>query len=133
MADMQFYLDTPALSIAFDRANGWLYVEWKGEHNEASARSGGQQVLRCLQSCSCTKVLNDNSQVTTNWEKAARWVGEYYYDQLAQRGVEYVAWVYPAHWAVRNSMDTAMKFVTRPQVVTFDDLATAYTWLKQIA
>ncbi|GAA3940819.1 hypothetical protein [Hymenobacter algoricola] len=133
MDELQHYIDTPGLCIAYDPANQWLYVEWKGEHDEASALRGGYEVLRCLQLRPCAKILNDNSQVTTNWEKAARWVGEYYYDQLAQRGVEYVAWVYPVHWAVRNSMDTAMKFVTRPLVVTFDDLATAYGWLQHVA
>jgi hypothetical protein len=125
-------VDTPGLSIAYDDANRWLYVEWKGEHSALSAQSGGLEVLRCLRLCPCTKLLNDNSQVTSNWEKAAQWVGEYYYDQLAQRGVQFVAWVYPAHWAVRNSMDSAMKYVTRPLVLTFDDLATAYSWLQQI-
>jgi len=133
MAELQLLVDTPALSIAHDSANEWLYVEWKGEHSEATALSGGFEVLRCLRLRPCVKILNDNSQVTSNWEKAAQWVGEYYYDQLAQLGVQYVAWVYPGHWAVRNSMDTAMKYVTRPLVVTFDDLATAYAWLQQLA
>ncbi|RYU83319.1 STAS/SEC14 domain-containing protein [Hymenobacter persicinus] len=132
MEELQALLDTAALSVFYDPLNHWLYVEWKGIHTEESAQSGGTQILRCLQQCPCDKVLSDNTQVTSNWEKAAQWVGEYYYEQLAQRGVQYVAWVYPAHWAVRNSMDTAMKFITRPQVVTFDDLASAYSWLQQI-
>jgi hypothetical protein len=132
MKELEALFDTPGLSIYYDSLNRWLYVEWKGEHNAASAQTGGYEVLRCLQRQACSKILNDNSQVTSNWEKAAQWVGEYYYPRLAQLGVQYVAWVYPAHWAVRKSMDTAMRYVTNPQVVTFDELATAYAWLQQL-
>ena len=126
-------LDTPGLTISFDAANHWLYVEWKGEHSATTAQTGGLEVIRCLGQYPCRKLLNDNSQVTSNWERGARWVGEHYYPELARLGVAYVAWVYPAHWAVRKSMDTAMRFVTAPLVVTFDELATAYAWLQQVS
>ncbi|GAA4010555.1 hypothetical protein GCM10022408_23600 [Hymenobacter fastidiosus] len=128
MAELQSLVDAPGLSIAYDPTNQWLYVEWKGEHSEASALSSGYEVIHCLSRQPCSKILNDNSQVTSDWERAAQWVGEYYYNQLAQLGVRYVAWVYPPHWAARTSMDTAMKYIVRPLVVTFDDLATAYAW-----
>ncbi|UOQ74848.1 STAS/SEC14 domain-containing protein [Hymenobacter cellulosilyticus] len=127
---MEILYDTPSLSISYDELNQWLYVEWKGQHNEVSAVTGGDLVLRLLQQYPCTKMLNDNSQVTSDWDKGAAWVGGHYYDQLASQGVRFVAWVYPPHWRARKSMDKAMQFVTRPMVVTFDDLATAYEWLR---
>lgn len=127
---MEILYDTPALSIAYDDDNQWLYVEWKGPHNGASAVTGGDVVLGLLRRYPCQKMLNDNSQVTSDWEKGAAWVGGHYYEQLAQLGVRFVAWVYPPHWRARKSMDRAMQFVVRPMVVTFDDVATAYQWLR---
>jgi hypothetical protein len=78
-------------------------------------------------------MLNDNSQVTSDWEQGARWVGGHYYSLLADQGVRYVAWVSPPNWSARKSMETAMQFVTKPIVVLFDDLASAYAWLDRQA
>ncbi|MBG8556436.1 hypothetical protein [Hymenobacter guriensis] len=128
---MQYFHDTSSLSIAFDEDNQWLYVEWKGHHDAVSSKKGGELVLQHLQSCACTKMLNDNSQVTSEWDRGARWVGSHYYATLADQGVRFVAWICPPHWPARKSMETAMLFVTRPMVVLFDDLASGYAWLAR--
>lgn len=128
---MEPLYDTPTLSISFDPAHHWLYVEWKGQHDASSARTGGELVLQLLHNRPCHKMLNDNSQVTSDWEQGARWVGSEYYTQLARQGVRHVAWVCPPNWSARKSMDTAMQFVSRPMVLLFDDVASAYTWLSR--
>jgi hypothetical protein len=76
-------------------------------------------------------MLSDNSQVSGNWDKSASWVGGYYYEQLAELGVQSVAWLCPPHWSARKSMETAMQFVGQPVVMLFDDMATAYAWLMR--
>lgn len=126
---MKLLYSSPSLSISFDPDHEWLYVEWKGSHDAASARTGGELVLQYAQRYPCAKMLNDNSQVTSSWDSGARWVGDYYYRTLAETGMRFVAWVCPPHWSARKSMDTAMQFVTRPMVILFDDLASAYSWL----
>ncbi|MCA8829515.1 SpoIIAA family protein [Hymenobacter pini] len=130
---MEQLYDTPALSISFDADNHWLYVEWKGVHDAQSARAGGELVLEFLLQHPCRKMLNDNSQVTSDWEQGARWVGSEYYHQLARQGIRHVAWVYPPYWPARKSMETAMRFVTTPTVLLFDDVAAAYAWLLRQA
>jgi hypothetical protein len=128
---MEHLYDTPPLSISYDPVREWLYVEWKGMHDATSAITGGERVLSYLDTHPCSKMLNDNSQVTSDWEGGARWVGDQYYTMLADRGIRYVAWVCPPHWSARKSMETAMHFVTKPTVILFDDLATAYAWLQR--
>jgi len=128
---MESLYDTPGLSISFDTEHQWLYVEWKGLHDAASAQSGGEVILDLLRTRPCRRMLNDNSEVVGDWEKSARWVGSYYYQQLADLGVKYVAWVCPPHWPARKSMDAAMQFVSRPMVAIFEDLASAYFWLRR--
>jgi hypothetical protein len=56
-------------------------------------------------------------------------VGTYYYQQLAELGIHYVAWICPPHWPARKSMDAAMQFVSKPMVAVFEDLASGYAWL----
>ncbi|RSK48949.1 STAS/SEC14 domain-containing protein [Hymenobacter rigui] len=126
---MEHLFDTPSLSISFDPNHQWLYVEWKGAHDAHSARTGGEEVLHYLAQRPCHKMLNDNSQVTSDWEQGARWVGTEYYYRLARQGIRHVAWVCPPYWPARKSMETAMRFVTAPTVLLFDDVAAAYTWL----
>ncbi|GGF26928.1 hypothetical protein [Hymenobacter cavernae] len=130
---MESLYDTPGLAIFYDPDQQWLYVEWKGEHNAVSAQRGGEQVLQLLQTRPCSKMLNDNSQVTSEWQQGARWVGEQYYSLLAEQGIRFVAWVCPRNWAARKSMGTAMLFVTKPVVILFDDVACAYAWLERQA
>lgn len=126
---MEFLYDTPALSISYDADHEWLYVEWKGLHDANSAQTGGELVLHYLRTQPCRKMLNDNSEVIGDWEKSARWVGSYYYQQLAEHGVQFVAWVGPPHWPARKSMEAAMLFISKPMVVLFEDLASGYSWL----
>jgi hypothetical protein len=130
---MECLYDTSRLTISYDRTKKWLYVEWKGQHDAVSAKTGGERVLHYIQTRTCSKMLNDNSQVTSDWEQGARWVGGHYYLLLAEQGVRYVAWVSPPNWSARKSMETAMQFVTKPIVVLFDDVASAYTWLDRQA
>ena len=128
---MEVLYDSLPLAVSYDPIQQCLYVEWRGNHTAASARSGGEQVLTCLRRQPCHKMLNDNTQVTSNWEPAARWVGGEYYQRLAELQMQHVAWVCPTSWSARKSIETAMHFVTAPTVVLFDDVASAYTWLTQ--
>ena len=126
---MEYLYDTPALCISYDTEQEWLYVEWKGRHDANTALTGGELILRFLQDRPCRKMLNDNSEVIGDWEKSARWVGTYYYQQMAELGVQYVAWVCPPNWPARKSMEAAMQFISQPMVAVFDELASGYAWL----
>ena len=128
---MELLYSTPSLVISYDSANCWLFVEWKGQHDAQSAQSGGELVLHYLRQRPSHKMLNDNSLVASNWEEGARWVGSHYYTQLAEHGMRFVAWVCPPHWSARKSMEVAMQFVTKPVVILFDDVASAYDWLSR--
>jgi hypothetical protein len=128
---MDSLYDTEPLTISFDSAHNWLYVEWRGDHNATSARRGGELVLHHLRNHPCRKMLNDNSQVTSAWQEGAEWVGAEFYQQLADQGIRHVAWVCPPDWGARKSMELAMQFVTRPVVILFDDLASAFAWLHR--
>jgi hypothetical protein len=124
-------VDTPSLTVSYDGPNDWLYIEWKGEHDKTSVLAGFEVVIRCLQAWECRKILNDSSQVTSSWETAAQWLGRDFLDSIAQRGVRYVAWIYSPHWSDQHAIDASLQFITNPIVIMFEELATAYAWLKQ--
>ncbi|GGF11053.1 hypothetical protein [Hymenobacter cavernae] len=124
-------VDTQALTISYDNPNEWLYIEWKGDHDKTTVRTGFELILRCLQAWECKKILNDSSQVTSSWEVAAEVLNQNFFDCLVQQSVRYVAWVYSPQWSNRRAIDARLQFVARPIVIMFEELATAYAWLKQ--
>lgn len=133
MTELQVILDISSLCITHDRCNQWLYVDWKGAQNAESVCWGCEQVHACLRATGCHKILNDNTNTTGDWEKAARWIGQDFLPTLASAGLHYLAWVYSPNYVSRRAMETTLFFVTTPVVLSFDDVAGAYAWLRSKA
>jgi hypothetical protein len=131
MSGPQHLLNISYISITYDRCNSWLYVDWKGHLDEQSVRAGCHQILTYLRLTNCTKILNDNSSVSGDWECASRWLGQEFLPCLAEAGLLYLAWVYSPNYLSRRAIDTALSFVTVPTVVSFEDVDAAYTWLRR--
>jgi hypothetical protein len=131
MIGPQPLLDISYISITYDHCNEWLYVDWKGHQDEQTVQAGCLQLLTYLRATNCKKVLNDNSNVTGDWECASRWLGQEFLPRLAEAGLHYLAWVYSPNYLSRRAIDTALSFVTIPTVVSFEDVDAAYTWLRR--
>ncbi|UYZ58187.1 hypothetical protein [Hymenobacter latericus] len=152
----QFYLlhESPELTIAHDKRNCWLYVQWLGDHNAESIRGGCLLLLHHLRETKCVKLLTDDTHVTTTaqpssadlawqtvvvpYEGSAAWVGSTFYTMLAEAGLQYIAWVNAPSMLNRRTADLALAISetvqlseNRPLVATFDDLASAYEWLQK--
>jgi len=124
-------VDTPSLTVSYDNANEWLYVEWKGDHDQLSVWAGFEVIARCLQAWECKKILNDSSQVSSSWETAAQWLDRAFFECMAQKGVRYIAWIYSPHWPDQHTLDASLQFISNPIVIIFEELASAYAWLQQ--
>ena len=122
---------TPALSVYYDAENQWLYADWPGAYEADTAHRSAQLLVQCLQSYPCQKLLNSTLQVTSSWNGREKWAGETLFPLLASFGIRYIACVYSKQWPARHSLDVAMEYTTQPFIVSFDDLATAYSWLQQ--
>ena len=122
----------PYVSISYDYLHDWLYVDWTGDQDLESVQSGCLLMLECLRQERCHKVLNDNTRVTSMWSDAAEWGGNVWFPTMDDAGLEYFAWVYSPNIYSRLSTDLTLQHTTRPLILTFDDLATAEAWLKQM-
>ncbi|MBF9141629.1 hypothetical protein [Hymenobacter properus] len=123
-------VDTPGISIGYDEANEWLYVDWKGEHDADSSWAACGLMLEILRAFPCAKILNDNSNITrTTMQLSARsleWVA-----QMHAAGLRYLAWVLPRQLISRQSTEGVVLDIEAPTVCTFDDLASAFGWLQR--
>lgn len=130
MEELCCLVDTPGLRVSRDEANGWLYNQWLGKHDEVSVKHHAASICACLTARPYTKILSDHSGLTGNWAGASPWVGHEFFDRLAKQGILYFAWVYNLGYYDRVAMEKTLFYTTRPVVATFGDVASAYDWLR---
>ena len=129
----QTLLKEPHITISYDHLHEWLIADWHGEQNMTSVQHGALEMLRLMKLQRCCKVLNDNTNVTSMWSEAAEWGGTEWFPAMAANGLRYFAWVYSPNIYSRLSTDLTLQFVAGNAVVsTFDDIATAKSWLTQV-
>lgn len=121
---------SPKLTISYDTDNDWLYVSWHGPHDQESARLGCLQLLAVMRERPTAKVLNDNSNVQRADLVLSQW-GIDWLGQMHALGLRFLAWVYAPEFASREPTEALVRYLASPTVVTFDDLASAYHWLRQ--
>jgi len=130
MEELCCLVDLPGLRVSCDEANGWLYNQWLGEHDETSVRQHAACICACLTARPCTKMLSDHTGLLGTWQGTSPWMGCQYFDRLARQGILYFAWVYNAGYHDRVAMEQTLYYTTQPVVAIFDDVATAYYWLR---
>ncbi|RTQ47187.1 hypothetical protein EJV47_20035 [Hymenobacter gummosus] len=129
---LELLVDRPELVISYDAANDWLYADWRGPHDAESSRACCMLLLETLRRHPARKLLNDNSNITRQTMQLSEW-SIWWVEQMAQAGMRYIAWIFPRSFDHRPSTEQIVKFIPRPAVAAFDDVASAYTWLQQQA
>ena len=127
---LQVLLDTPGLLIGYDAENEWLYVDWKGEYDLVSTRVACGLMLDVLRAHPCPKILNDNSSISQTTIRLTAW-SMAWLEEMRVAGLWVIAWVLPRRAESLRDAESFVQVIDRPQVVTFDDLASAYVWLRQ--
>ena len=130
---LQTLFEDSSIVIAYDHLNEWLYADWRGDQDLASVQSGAGEIMRLLIQQRCSKVLNDNTRVTSMWSEAAEWGGKEWFPAITAAGLRYFAWVYSPNVYSRLSTDLTLQFTTGNTVVsTFDEIETAKAWLTHM-
>jgi hypothetical protein len=130
MSTSSLLLASDVVDIYHDKANAWLYLDWKGPQELALVQQACGQLIGLIQQTGVHKALNDNTHITqTSWE-LVKWVAYDYLPLAGQAGLDYVAWVQSPLLACRSDLNLMSDLMGRtPQVALFDDLAGACDWL----
>ncbi|MFD2785534.1 hypothetical protein [Hymenobacter rubripertinctus] len=123
-------LPTPEVFISYDAANNWLYADWQGEHDQASARQCCGHIQAAMQRYPTGKLLNDNSNLSRSEVQLTEWGVNWLREMYAQ-GLRYMAWVYAPDYPGRQPSEMLVRYLDKPTVVAFDDVATACLWLSR--
>ncbi|MDX5346206.1 MAG: hypothetical protein LPJ89_10690 [Hymenobacteraceae bacterium] len=120
------------ITIKYDNVGDWLYADWHGDQTEQSVMDGCEMMLHYLKQERCCKVLNDNTNVTSIWLDASKWVGEDWFPRMNDAGLKYFAWVYSPNVYSRLSTDESLKYGGKSVAITFESIETARQWLKSV-
>ncbi len=122
--------DFPYLTVSDAAPAPWLYANWHGPQNMATVQQGGASLLRLLTACGYSKILNDNTRVTTMWSEAAEWAGRDWFPAIEAAGLRHFAWVYPPDVFASLSVDLTVQFASGGvTIATFESLLKAREWL----
>ena len=125
--------DSPTLTIAYDYIDDWLQLDWHGNLDDESVMAGALKLLELLKQERCTKVLNDNTNITGLWADAAKWGSDVFFPMLYEAGCRYFSWVYSPERYSQLSAELAVQHTSAYIVImTFRDTHTAAEWLRQM-
>ncbi len=123
-------IDSPAVFIAHDKVNHCLYADWRGDYNQEVSRSTCRMLLALQRQLPCTKLLNDYSSMTRTTVQFTQW-GEQWLADMQDAGLHCIAWVLPSDALARQVTEELVQAIITPRVVAFQDVASAYSWLRQ--
>lgn len=127
---LQTLHDVPTLTISYDYANDWLYLDWYGTLDDESVMAGALKLLELLKQQSCNKVLNDNTRITGLWADAAKWGSDVFFPMLYEAGCRYFSWVYSPERYSQLSAQLAVEHTTAGiTILAFQNRDTAAEWL----
>ena len=78
----------------------------------------------------CPKLLNDYSSMTRSTVQLTQW-GEQWLTDMQAAGLRCIAWVLPNDPLARQVTEDLVQAIDAPRVVVFQDVASAYSWLRQ--
>ena len=123
-------VDSPAVFIAHDSVNHCLYADWRGDYTQETSRSTCRMLLAVQQQRPCPKLLNDYSGMTRSTVQFTQW-GAQWLAEMQAAGLRCIAWVLPNDPLVRQVTEDLVQAIETPRVVAFQDVASAYSWLRQ--
>ncbi|TDN40038.1 hypothetical protein A8B98_15685 [Hymenobacter sp. UV11] len=128
---MQTLFEQPGFAVLHDTDNCWLYATWQGKRTSQASQACCEALLAQVRATGSTRILNDSSLDLDGWSDIVAWVGQDFFDLLADAGVLAFAWVVPHNLRALTDVYKVMAAITRPAVSMFEDIEGAYTWLDK--
>ncbi|WP_022823857.1 hypothetical protein [Hymenobacter norwichensis] len=120
------------MSISYDWSNQWLYLDWCGDLTLHLVQQSCLLITECFFTQRCTRILNDNTNVTSITSDVGIWLATEFLPNIEAAGVEYMAWVHSSSIDTQACTDVALFDLTTPVVALFNDVASAYSWLRSV-
>lgn len=117
------------IKISYDNDTNILYCKWIGFQTKEEVMNGCEKILEEVKHKECSKVLNDNTDVTGPWQEATEWVARNWFPRMEEAGLKHFAWVFSENIFAELSAKSAKP--DSEVVTTFNSPQAADTWLKK--
>ena len=122
--------ETPNVSISYDCTNQWLFLDWRGDLTLSLVQASCLSVAQHFSGKRYTRILNSNAGVTSIAANVPAWLAKEFLPYLQLVGIQSVAWVYSPNLRVKCYTDAALYTLEGTVVSLFDDLESAFAWLR---
>lgn len=129
---MKVLSETADFTLAHDLQNDWLFIRWRGMQQRKSIVAGCKIILAHIKRTGSLKILNDSTQDEDGWGQLTDWLSADFFRQLADSGVQAVAWVLPTNLRARMDVQKVVAAIDRPLTDVFTDTESAYSWLARM-
>lgn len=117
------------LEVSYDAATNILFCRWIGFQNKEKIIASGTKILELFkQKTNCSKILNDNREVTGPWQDAAEWTAKEWFPAMEKAGLKHFAWIFSDNIFAELSAKSAQP--NSDIVTTFKSYNEALEWLK---
>ena len=121
---------TPHVTVYFDSWNNWLYVEWQGALTLAAAQYACLEVAECFVEHAYSRVLNDDSQLTSLSPEVAPWLSKHFFPHFGLAGIKQLAWVHAPHLPGLTHATHIIQQLPSLNISLFADIEQATRWLQ---
>ena len=129
--NLQHLCTAPHVSIYFDAANDWLFIEWEGDLTLARVQAACREIAQCYLARSYARILNSNLRVTSATPDIAGWLASTFMPALDLAGVRQLAWVVAPTLCGRNVVLDTLARCPHMGINLFEDVEGAVSWLQQ--
>lgn len=121
------------ITIVYDLVDDILYADWTGDQTIESVMDGCERILFHLKQQQCSRVLNDNTNVTSIWADASEWVALDWFPRMHQAGCKLFAWVFSPNIYSHLSAEKTLQYGVKGVIATnFQNMQTAKAWLQAL-
>lgn len=113
-----------------DQENGWIYINWVGDIDLEDVKKGTNAYLDLLAISGSSKLLNDNSELTSNFLEINEWIEENVVPIAVESGLRYMAHILSPKFIARfSAIDLGLRM--KPvDFHAFKKRSKAEKWLK---
>lgn len=113
-----------------DQENGWIYINWIGDIDLEDVKKGTHAYLDLLAISGCNKLLNDNTELTSNFLEINEWIEENVVPRAVNSGLRYMAHILSPKFITRFSgIDLGLRM--KPvDFHSFKKVSKAKKWLE---
>lgn len=128
------YLDTPYVSVHWEGAGPWVFVEWKAWANSTEYRAAHEAILGAIRDHRAARLLIDARDAKVISEEDQRWLDADWIPRAVTAGRRWTAVVMPSSALVRTIVENIDKRPadSRVEARYFEKADDARAWLSEV-